>query len=48
MKKQYVIGFKSLIRKEDGTFILNRNYDLKSFAQFKHKGISRILILIKD
>jgi hypothetical protein len=48
MRKPYIIGFKSLIRCNEKTFILNRSYDLKNFSQFKHKGISRILILIKD
>jgi hypothetical protein len=46
MKKAYKVGFKSLIR-EEGTFILKRNYDLNWFNKFKHKGISRILILIQ-
>jgi hypothetical protein len=47
MKQHYKIGFKSLIRNQEGTFILKRSYNLQQFSQFKHKGISRILILIK-
>lgn len=47
MKQFYTIGFKSLTRHEEGTFILKRQYDLKSFSKFTHKGFSRILILIK-
>jgi hypothetical protein len=46
MKQHYKIGFKSLIRKQENNFILNRSYNLHFFSQFKHKGISRILILI--
>jgi len=47
MKKTYIIGFKSFTR--DGkNLIFNKPYDLKLLYQFKHKGISRILILIKD
>jgi hypothetical protein len=47
MKKAYRIGFKSLVRENEKAYILNRSYDLKSFAQFKHRRISRILILIQ-
>ncbi len=46
MKQAYKIGFKSLIRNEKA-FILNRTMTLNEFNKFKHKGLSRILILIK-
>jgi hypothetical protein len=48
MKKAYYkVGFKSLTRLEEGTFILTRSCNLKEHAQFKHKGFTRILILIQ-
>ena len=47
MKQSYKVGFKSLIRDKERSFILTRSYTLDQFNKFKHKGISRILILIK-
>jgi hypothetical protein len=48
VKKAYhKVGFKSLTRLEEGTFILTRSCNLKEHAKFKHKGFARILILIR-
>jgi hypothetical protein len=48
VKKAYFkVGFKSLTRLEEGTFILTRSCNLKEHTKFKHKGFTRILILIQ-
>jgi hypothetical protein len=48
MKKAYhKVGFKSLTRLEEGTFVLTRSCCLKEHARFRHKGFTRILILIQ-